>query len=376
LGVDINKKVVDDLNQGEIHIFEKGIKESLRKSIDIGKFKANCEPGFSDVFIIAVPTPFKECKPEAIPEPDLEYVFSAISSCIPFLKPSNLIIIESTCPVGTTDRIKNFLISKNIDIDKIHLAYCPERVLPGNIMKELVYNDRVIGGIDKDSSLEAFKFYKTFCKGYLEISNAKTAEMVKLVENSYRDINLAFANQISIICDKESINVYDLISISNKHPRVDILKPGCGVGGHCIAVDPWFLIDKYKEDSSLLYKARQVNENKTYWVINKIKEREKIIRRYLGRDPTIACMGATFKANVDDIRNSPSLTIIKELIKSQINVITCDPYVNKLENIRFFSIEDIVNEADIFVLLVAHDKFKHLDFREKEILDFCGLMQN
>ena len=375
LGVDIQDNIVESINNGISHISEKGLQEKLKKSINNQTFIAKKSPNFSDVFLITVPTPFKK-DTSTIPKPDLDYVFEAIRSCIPFLKKGNLVIIESTCPVGTTNKVYNLIKNLKGDFKNISLAYCPERVLPGNIMNELINNNRVVGGINKSSSKKAFDFYKTFCRGNIEISDSKTAEMVKLIENSYRDTNLAFANEISIICEKQGIDINQLITIANKHPRVNILKPGCGVGGHCIAVDPWFLISQNIKESNLLITARKVNHQKTNWVLNKIQEKGESLKNEIGRVPNVALMGITFKANVSDTRNSPALEIIKALSKTSLNIMPYDPFVNHSEFFSIYSIEDINKYADLIVYLVPHEDFKNFKFEGKNIIDFCGIMKN
>ena len=375
LGVDVKNHIVETINKGISHISEKGLQKKLKKSIANGSFIARKSPDYSDVFLITVPTPFKKDSSK-IPKPDLNYVYEAIKSCIPFLKKGNLIIIESTCPVGTTNDVLNFIKKEKVDSKNIYLAYCPERVLPGNITNELINNDRVVGGINKLSSLKAFEFYKTFCKGSIEISDSKTAEMVKLTENSYRDLNLAFANEISIICEKQAIDVNQLISIANKHPRVNILNPGCGVGGHCIAVDPWFLISQNINESNLLITSRKVNYLKTNWVVNKIQEKGELLQKEIGRLPNIGLMGMTFKANVGDIRNSPALEIVKALLKTSFKIMPYDPFINDSEIFDIYSIEDINKYADLIVYLVPHEDFKNFKFEGKKIIDFCGLTNN
>ena len=375
LGVDIQDNIVESINNGISHISEEGLQEKLKKSINNQTFIAKKSPNFSDVFLITVPTPFKKDL-STIPKPDLDYVYEAIRSCIPFLKKDNLIIIESTCPVGTTNKVYNLIKKLKGNFKNIYLAYCPERVLPGNIINELINNDRVVGGINESSSKKAFDFYKTFCRGNIEISDSKTAEMVKLIENSYRDTNLAFANEISIICEKQGIDVNKLISIANKHPRVNILKPGCGVGGHCIAVDPWFLVSQNIKESNLLITARKVNDQKANWVIKKIQAKGESLKKEIGRVPNIGLMGITFKANVTDIRNSPALEIIKALTNSNLNIMPYDPFVKHSEFFNIYSIEDINKYADLIVYLVPHEDFKNFKFEGKNIIDFCGITKN
>ncbi len=351
------------------------LNSQLKNAIEDSKLSAQNKPTYADVFLITVPTPFKS-NTSKVPSPDLNYVYSAIESCIPFLKKGNIIIIESTCPVGTTEKINNFLFTKKVDMGEIHLAYCPERVLPGNILFELVNNDRVIGGINDNSSKIAYDFYKTFCRGNLKISNARTAEMVKLSENAFRDVNLAFANEISMICDKNKIDPFELINLANGHPRVNILNPGCGVGGHCIAVDPWFIVSENKEESRLIYASREVNDKKTEWVIEKIINLVNDMNLESSNKPKLCCLGITFKANVDDCRNSPALKIAKGLISKNFDVVCCDPNVKEIKSLIISSLENCLETCDLFICLVAHNEFKEINFENKKVIDFCGLIFN
>ncbi len=361
------------MNDGKSHLAELNLNSELRNAIKESKLIAQNKPTYADVFLITVPTPFK-VNSSKIPLPEINYVYSAIESCIPFLKQGNIIIIESTCPVGTTEKINNFLLEKNVDMEEIYLAYCPERVLPGNILYELVNNDRVIGGINEKSSKFAYDFYKTFCRGNLKISNARTAEMVKLSENAFRDVNLAFANEISMICDKNKIDPNELINIANSHPRVNILKPGCGVGGHCIAVDPWFIVYENENESQLIHTSRKVNNRKTEWVIEKIIDEVNNIKIESNNLPKLCCLGLTFKANVDDCRQSPALKIAQKLLSKNLDVTCCDPNLKEIDSIVLSSLQNCLKKCDFFICLVEHDEFKKINFGNKKVIDFCGLI--
>ena len=290
-GVDINQNIVDTINRGEIHIVEPDLDLEVKKAVSTGFFSASTKPVSANVYLIVVPTPFKGNY-----EPDISYVEAATTGIINFLKEGDLYIIESTSPVGTTELMKDLIYSKRPELkDKIHLAYCPERVLPGNVMHELVYNDRVIGGINEQSTDIAINFYSKFVKGKLHRTNARTAEMCKLVENSSRDNQIAFANELSIICDKADINVRELISLANKHPRVNILQPGCGVGGHCIAVDPYFIISEFKNEANLIAKSREINDFKSKWVVSKVEKCIEKYKRDFEKDPRVGILGLAFK---------------------------------------------------------------------------------
>ncbi|MDR0762404.1 MAG: UDP-N-acetyl-D-mannosamine dehydrogenase, partial [Campylobacteraceae bacterium] len=318
IGVDVNQYAVDTINQGKIHIVEPELDKLVSNVVASGYLKAVTKPKTADAFIIAVPTPFKDKH-----EPDLSYIESAAEAIAPVLKKGDLVILESTSPVGATEQMAERLSSKRSDLtfpqthgedSDIRVAHCPERVLPGRILKELVENDRIIGGMTPKCSNAAVKLYKSFVKGECIITDAKTAEMCKLTENSFRDVNIAFANELSIICDKLGINVWELISLANRHPRVNILQPGCGVGGHCIAVDPWFIVSKTPKEAKLIRTAREVNSHKPEWVVDKVDE---AISRFLKENPqknknniTVACFGLAFKPDIDDLRESPAVEIV------------------------------------------------------------------
>lgn len=308
-GVDVNKKVVDTINKGKIHIVEPDLEGLVHYAVQKGLLVASTSVKSSDVFLVAVPTPFKGDH-----EPDLAYVEKATRMILPQLRAGNLFIIESTSPVGTTEKMAKLIFKDRPELKgKIHIAYCPERVLPGSVIYELQQNDRVIGGIDSASTDAAVRFYGRFVKGNLHKTNSKTAEMCKLVENAYRDVNIAFANELSIICDKAGIDVNELIDLASKHPRVKILRPGPGVGGHCIAVDPWFIVSEFPSDARIIRLARQINNNKRDWVLKKIRSQANEFKKKNGRAPVIACMGLSYKPDIDDLRESPALEIFHDL---------------------------------------------------------------
>lgn len=371
-GVDINQNAVNTINEGKIHIVEPQLDKFVYDAVKSGKLKADTKPCEADVFIIAVPTPFHHNNDD-IKTPNLDYVTAATQSILPYIKDGNIIILESTSPVGTTDMIANILKDNKINIDKVFIAHCPERVLPGYIMKELVYNDRIVGGITKEATEKTTLFYKSFVKGEVLQTDAKTAEMSKLVENSFRDVNIAFANELSIICDKLNIDVWELIKLANKHPRVNILTPGCGVGGHCIAVDPWFICSSVPEHSKLIKTARLVNDSKPKYVISKIKEKIKDIK-----NPKIACLGLAFKPNIDDLRESPAVLITEELSQipnSQIyavepNIKSLPKQLNK-DNIHLTSLDIALKDCDVIVALVKHNEF--IGLKSSKIVDFVNL---
>ena len=319
-GMDVSKHVVDTINDGRIHIVEPDLDILVKSAVQSGNLTASLESCEADVFIIAVPTPFKEGK-----KPDLSYVAEATRQISPHIRPGNLVILESTCPVGTTDEIVATILREqghNLD-EEVFVAHCPERVLPGRILIELIENDRVAGGINEASTERAVEFYEEFVRGEVYPTTAKTAEMVKLTENSSRDVQIAFANELSQICTSEGINTWEVIELANRHPRVNILNPGPGVGGHCIAVDPWFIIDRSPDHSRLMRAAREINDSMPNWVTGYI---ERCANKF--KNPTIACLGIPYKADVDDLRESPALFIVKELQDAKVGrILVCDPNV-------------------------------------------------
>lgn len=377
LGVDVNSQVVEMINKGEIHIVEPGLDILVKSAVLSGNLRAALEPEEADIFIIAVPTPFTEDH-----VPDISFIESATRTIAPFIVQGNLVILESTSPVGTTERIHTILAEERPDLfngigpknsPKVLIAHCPERVLPGQILNELVTNDRIIGGIDQASQKKTAEFYRSFVSGEVLVTDARTAEMAKLTENSFRDVNIAFANELSLICDRLGINVWELIELANRHPRVSILQPGPGVGGHCIAVDPWFIVDAAPEEARLIRTAREVNDHKPHWVLEKVRARAERFK-----SPVIGCLGLAFKANVDDLRESPALEITRALIVSGIGrVMACEPNVNGgFEEIQLFDLGDVLNEADILLVLVDHAEFKGIDrelLKEKVVIDTRGI---
>lgn len=390
VGVDINPNIVEKVNRGEIHIIEPDLEEKVAEAVRNGKLRASTSVEESDAFIVAVPTPFKENH-----KPDISYVEAAAKSIAPVLRPGNLVVLESTSPVGTTHRISELIgaIRPDLSLPKngsgspdIHVAYCPERVLPGKTMYELVHNDRVIGGMVHCCSEKAKSLYELFVEGECLLTDSKTAEMAKLTENSYRDVNIAFANELSIICDKLGIDVWELIRLANHHPRVKILSPGPGVGGHCIAVDPWFIVDSAPEEARLISTARRINDSKPTWVLDKIHEALNELSANDGgkRKPVVACLGLSFKANIDDLRESPAVEIA-ELLASRkcCDVAVVEPHVrslpsrlSKFSNVGLYSLGDALHAAAVVVGLVDHDAFKSIppDMLEgKKLVDAKGI---
>jgi len=380
VGVDINEKAVQTINRGEIHIVEPGLAEVVRKAVAEGHLRATTQPEPADAFLIAVPTPFKDGH-----QPDLSFVESAAELIAPVLSKGNLVVLESTSPVGTTEKIAEWLAEARLDlsfpqnageVSDIRIAHCPERVLPGRILYELVHNDRVIGGITPSCSEAAASLYKIFVEGECVLTNARTAEMCKLTENSFRDVNIAFANELSIICDKQGIDVWELIRLANRHPRVNILQPGPGVGGHCIAVDPWFIVSQAPEEARLIRTAREVNDNKPEWVVRKVKE---AVAEFLKEHPektekdiTIACFGLAFKPDIDDLRESPAITVIQKIVESFTGrMLFVEPNIQNLptkltQSGELVSTADALALSDIAVLLVDHKEFKPINWRNSD----------
>lgn len=371
-GVDISQHVVDTINAGKIHIVEPELDKAVAKAVRDGFLKAGTSPVAANTYLIVVPTPFKGDH-----EPDISYVQAATEAVLPLLKEGDLYIIESTSPVGTTEKMGTLIFSKRPELEgKIYLAYCPERVLPGNVMYELVHNDRVIGGVNEESTKKAIEFYSQFVKGDLHPTNAKTAEMCKLTENSSRDVQIAFANELSLICDKAGINVWELINLANKHPRVNILQPGCGVGGHCIAVDPYFIVSEFPLESRIIGKAREVNNHKAFWVAEKIREARKEFQLKHNKEPKVALMGMAFKPNIDDLRESPAKYIVQRVLQdaNEEEYFIVEPNINEHKLFKLTDYKEAVEKADIIAFLVAHNEFKGLNVHQnKVILDFCGV---
>ncbi|MHA0857845.1 UDP-N-acetyl-D-mannosamine dehydrogenase [Paenibacillus sp. CMAA1364] len=382
-GVDINQYAVDLINQGEVHIYEPDLDIMVKAAIQSGQLHVSSEAEEADIFIIAVPTPFQE---DHIP--NISYVHNATVAIAPYLKPGNIVILESTSPVGTTEKISNWILEARSDLsisdsthsvcNRIYVAHCPERVMPGQILRELVENDRIIGGIDGVSTKKTVEFYKQFVSGKILETNARTAEMAKLTENSFRDVNVAFANELSLICDHLDINVWELIQLANHHPRVQILQPGPGVGGHCIAVDPWFLIDAAPEQAKLIRTARNVNDYKPGYIVDRVCDRAERFK-----SPVIACLGLSFKANIDDLRESPAVQIVAYLSQRQVGTIyIAEPHIHELpeslqlEHVNLLAnTEEAIRKSDIVLLLVNHEVFQEIDrnlLKEKIVIDTRG----
>ncbi len=375
LGVDINPKVVEMTNAGHLHIIEPGMEEMLREVLASGHFHAATQPEVSDAYFIVVPTPFKDNH-----QPDISYVEAATRAVVPYLKEGDLYVIESTSPVGTTDLMADLIFSLRPELKgKLHIAYCPERVLPGNVIHELVHNDRVIGGRDTASTEHAKEFYRHFVTGTLHATNCKTAELCKLTENSSRDSQIAFANELSIICDRAGINVWELIELANKHPRVNILQPGCGVGGHCIAVDPYFITAAFPEEARMIATAREVNNGKADWCATKVENTILRFRLDNHRKPVVALMGLAFKPNIDDLRESPSMQIVRTITgkaADDAELLVVEPNIHKHKDFRLTDYREAYERADIVVFLTAHTPFRSLEWSdEKVILDFCGIFK-
>ncbi|MFA7448006.1 MAG: UDP-N-acetyl-D-mannosamine dehydrogenase [Weeksellaceae bacterium] len=372
LGVDINASVVETINQGKIHIVEPGLDTAVSEAVNQGYFKASISAEIANVYLIVVPTPFKGDH-----EPDISFVQSATEKILPLLKVDDLYIIESTSPVGTTEKMQELIFSKRPELKgKLHMAYCPERVLPGNVMHELVHNDRVIGGVDEISTEKAVAFYSQFVQGELHKTNARTAEMCKLVENSSRDVQIAFANELSLICDKANINVWELIELANKHPRVNILQPGSGVGGHCIAVDPYFIVSDYPLETRIIGTAREVNNYKSFWCAEKINQVKTQFQIEHNREPKIALMGLAFKPNIDDLRESPARYIVQRVLQNANDeeYFIVEPNIQDHNIFKLTDYQEAIEKADIIAFLVAHKEFFDVKIsEEKVVLDFCGV---
>lgn len=389
IGVDVNQHAVDTINRGEIHIVEPDLDMLVSAAVQQEYLKAVTIPEAADAFLIAVPTPFKSCSVGEIPEPDLTYIESAAKAIAPVLKKGDLVILESTSPVGATEQMAAWLSEARSDLTfpqthgesaDINVAHCPERVLPGHVVTELVQNDRVIGGMSKRCSERSVELYKTFVMGECVITNARTAEMAKLTENSSRDVQIAFANELSMICDELDIDVWELISLANRHPRVNILQPGPGVGGHCIAVDPWFIVSKTPETAKIIHTARNVNDYKPAWVIDKVKV---AVADFLNENPTktakdvtITSYGLAFKPDIDDLRESPALDITKAIAESHVGkVLAVEPNISTIpvDNIELVSIDESLTRTDIHVMLVDHKQFKKIRLNDAFVIDTKGI---
>lgn len=375
IGVDLNAQVVATVNQGQIHIVEPDLDQAVAAAVASGALSAQLTPAPADVFLIAVPTPFRS-DTDGIPQPNIDYVLAAARAIAPVLQPGNLVLLESTSPVGTTEQVALVIGGlSGLNTDQLHIAYCPERVLPGRILQELISNDRVIGGLTPAAAEAGKAFYATFCKGELLTTTARTAELVKLTENSFRDVNIAFANELSLVCDRLGINVRELIRLANHHPRVNVLQPGCGVGGHCIAVDPWFIAAEAPDCTPLIQTARRVNDGKSRWVIEQVQARAAALEDQLGRPARIGCLGLAFKPDVDDLRESPALHITTELLVAGLEVLACEPNLHDHPTIKLHTLEQVLAEADLLVFLVAHTPFRGLDHTGRTVFDLCGVIE-
>ena len=391
IGVDVNQHAVDTINQGKIHIVEPDLDMIVSAAVSEGYLKATTTPEPADAFLIAVPTPFLPCKEGEVPAPDLSYIEAASKAIAPVLKKGDLVILESTSPVGATEQMASWLAEVRGDLTfpqthgeqaDVNIAHCPERVLPGHVVRELVENDRVIGGMSIRCSERSVELYRTFVQGECVVTNARTAEMAKLTENSSRDVQIAFANELSIICDKLDINVWELIALANRHPRVNILQPGPGVGGHCIAVDPWFIVSKTPEEAQIIHTARKVNDGKPDWVINKVK---LAIAEFLQANPdktarevTVACYGLAFKPDIDDLRESPAMAITQKIAEMHAGrVIAVEPNIEsipeQLKHVELMDFDVASKEADIQVLLVDHKEFKERSIVSGLVIDTKGI---
>ncbi len=375
VGVDLNAQVVDTINRGEIHIVEPDLAAFVRSAVTVGRLKAYTAPQAADVYMICVPTPFHEG--EGIPQPNIDYVLAATRSIVGFVKPGDLVILESTSPVGTTQQMAGVLAAAGVDVSAIHIAYCPERVLPGKIMTELVENDRVVGGLTAEATRAVSAFYRTFVRGEVLETDAPTAEMCKLTENSFRDVNIAFANELSLLCARSGIDVRRLIDLANRHPRVNILQPGTGVGGHCIAVDPWFLVAGDPENARLIRTAREVNNHKTVWVIDTIRRAVDEAAVRTGRKPRVACLGLAFKPDIDDLRESPAMQVASAIQAQGVDVVAVEPNIQSHASFELLDVEAALASADVVAVLVKHRQFVAA-FRDGrrgtgQFLDFVGI---
>ena len=373
IGVDVNDQVVSTVNAGRIHFIEPDLDQAVAQSVSSGALSAQVTPAPADVFLIAVPTPLR-IGPDGIPQPNIDYVLAAARAIALVMRPGNLVLLESTSPVGTTEQVAQVITEESgLNSEQLHISYCPERVLPGRILQELISNDRVIGGLTPAAAAAGQAFYASFCQGELLATTARTAELVKLTENSFRDVNIAFANELSLVCDHLGINVRELIRLANHHPRVNVLQPGCGVGGHCIAVDPWFIAASAPYCTPLIQAARRVNDGKSRWVIDQVQARAAALEDQLGRPARIGCFGLAFKPDVDDLRESPALQIITELLVAGLDVLACEPNLSDHPTIKLHTLEHVSAEADLLVFLVAHSPFKGLDLSGRSVFDLCGV---
>tara|TARA_R110000765_G_scaffold334224_3_gene424638 strand:- start:4174 stop:5427 length:1254 start_codon:yes stop_codon:yes gene_type:complete len=386
VGVDVNQHAVDTINQGKIHIVEPGLEAIVKQAVDKGTLKASLTPVHADAYLIAVPTPFKGDDHT----PDLSYIQAVSKALAPLLEKGDVVILESTSPVGATEQMVEWLSEARPDLTfpkyhepdveaDIFVAYCPERVLPGKVVEELISNDRIIGGMTKDSTKKAKEVYRIFVEGELLETNSRTAEMAKLTENASRDVSIAFANELSIISDKLDINVWELIELANHHPRVNILQPGAGVGGHCIAVDPWFIVNQNPEEAKIIRAAREINDNKPNWVVDKINAEVDKLQQQGVKKPTVALLGLAFKPDIDDLRESPAVHIAREMLDiSSAKILLVEPNINELPKSltagNLVDLDSAIEQADIVVILVGHSQFKTVSLPEdKGVIDAVGI---
>jgi UDP-N-acetyl-D-mannosaminuronic acid dehydrogenase len=381
LGIDVNAAAVESINRGQPHIVEPELDVLLRQVVQAGKLRASLTPEPADAFILAVPTPFKEDN-----EPDTSHIEAAARAIAPVLARGNLVILESTSPIGTTEQLSRWLAEVRSDLtfphqvgelSDVRIAHCPERVLPGHILREVVENDRIIGGLTRKCAQAATSLYRVFVKGQIHLTNARTAEMAKLTENAFRDVNIAFANELSMICDKLRINVWELIRLSNMHPRVNILRPGPGVGGHCIAVDPWFIVAADRTNSRLIRTARNVNNDKPHFVVEQVRRHAATLK-----EPVVACLGLSYKADVDDLRESPAVEIVEHLAHAKVGeLLVVEPHVNALPanlsalGLELWDFDRATDRANILLLLVDHASFLTVDHdvvKNKIVVDTRG----
>ena len=387
IGVDVNQYAVDTINQGKIHIVEPGLEAIVKQAVDKGNLKASLTPVHSDAYLIAVPTPFKGQDHE----PDLSYIQAVSKALAPLLQKGDVVILESTSPVGATEKMVEWLAEERVDLSfpkyhepdneaDIFVAYCPERVLPGKVIEELISNDRIIGGMTKESTRKAQEVYRIFVEGDLLATNSRTAEMAKLTENASRDVSIAFANELSIISDKLDINVWELIELANHHPRVNILQPGAGVGGHCIAVDPWFIVNQNPDEAKIIRAAREINDNKPNWVIEKINVEISHLKSKGIEKPTVALLGLAFKPDIDDLRESPAVNIAKKMLENQsANILLVEPNIDALPKVlesgKLLSLDEAMEIADVVAILVAHKEFKKEPLKNNVVvIDAVGII--
>jgi len=382
VGIDVSEQAVKTINAGKIHIVEPDLDIVVKAVVSMGKLRATLVPESADAFMIAVPTPF-----DAEHKPDLSYIEASAKAIGPVLEKGNLVILESTSPVGATEKLAEWLAQARPDLTfpqqhpdsiDVNIAHCPERVLPGHVLHELVSNDRIIGGLSDECALKAQALYEIFVKGECILTNSRTAELSKLTENAFRDVNIAFANELSMICDHLKINPWNLITLANRHPRVNILSPGPGVGGHCIAVDPWFIVDSAPEQAKLIKTARLVNDAKPHHVLNKIKAVADQFKR-----PVVLCMGLAFKADIDDLRESPAVEIVEALVAENVGtILAVEPNIKALpeqlaaKGVELVGLEEGLERANVLLVLVGHKPFKLLrqeHFMSKAMVDTCGL---